>query len=397
MRVLFVINSLGPGGAERSLAEMLPPLADAGVQAVVACFDRRDEGSEAAVVAQGFEVHFMRAGRTAPRVSELRRLVRTVRPDIVHTAIFEADVIGRLASVGTGAAVVTSLVNTSYGPERLADPNVGAARLEACRQVDAWTARHLTDHFHAITVAVKEAAVSSLRVPGERITVVARGRDPERLGEPSEARRRRARLQLGLGDDDEVVVSVGRQEYQKGQATLLRALAGLAPDRPRLVLLLAGRRGHASDELARLADGHPLGDRLRLLGHREDVPDLLAAGDLFAFPSVYEGLGGAVIEALALGLPVVASDLPALREILEPPLDTFLVPPGDAQMLAGAVARCLDDTALRRHLSGRARQVFEERFTLERSVEGMTRLYRQVLAGTPPGGTAALPLNPPPG
>lgn len=397
MRVLFVINSLGPGGAERSLAEMLAPLADAGVHSEVACFDRRDEGSQAEVVAQGFGVHFLRARRTAPRVHELRRLVRTVGPDIVHTAIFEADVVGRLASVGTGVAVVTSLVNTSYGPERSADPNVGPAKLEACRQVDGWTARHLTDHFHAITVAVKEAAVSSLRIPSERITVVERGRDPERLGHPGTARRRRARRQLGLADDDEVVVCVGRQEYQKGQATLLRALALLAPERPGLVLLLAGRRGHASDELARLADGHPLGDRLRLLGHRDDVAELLAAGDLFAFPSVYEGLGGAVIEALALGLPVVASDLPALREILEPPLDTFLVPAGDAQKLAGAIARCLDDAALRRAVAGRARQVFEERFTLERSVEGMTRLYRQVLAGTPPGGTAALPLSPPPG
>lgn len=397
MRVLYVINSLGSGGAERSLAEMLPPLADAGVHAEVACFDRRDEGSEAAVVAQGFRVHFLRARRTAPRVLELRRLVRTVGPDIVHTAIFEADVIGRLASVGTGAAVVTSLVNTSYGPERLADPNVGAANLEACRLIDAWTARHLTDHFHAITLAVKEAAVSSLRIPSERITVVERGRDPERLGHPGAARRRRARRQLGLADDDEVVVSVGRQEYQKGQATLLRALSRLAPERPRLVLLLAGRRGHASDELARLAHGHPLGDRLRTLGHRDDVPELLAAGDLFAFPSVYEGLGGAVIEALALGLPVVASDLPALREILEPPLDTLLVPAGDDEKLAAAIARCLDDAALRLDLAGRARQAFEDRFTLDRSVDGMVRLYRRVLAGTRRGGPTAVPLSLPPG
>lgn len=389
MRVLFVINSLGPGGAERSLAEMLAPLADAGICPVVVCFDRRDEGSEAAVVAQGFDVRFLHARRTVPRVRELRQLMHEVEPDIVHTAIFEADVIGRLASARTRAAVVTSLVNTSYGAERRQDPNVSMVKLEACRQIDGWTARHLTRHFHAITSAVKEAAVSSLGVPEERITVVERGRDPERLGHASPARRRRARHQLGLSDDDEVVLSVGRQEYQKGQVTLLRALARLAPRRPRLVLLLAGRRGHASDELARLAGDHPLAKRVHLLGHRDDVPELLAAADLFAFPSLYEGLGGAVIEAMALGLPIVASDLPALREILAPELDAFVVPPGDPEELATAIARCLDDPTLRRVLAARGRQVFEERFTLDRSVEGMVALYRQVLTGAGCGGTEA--------
>ncbi len=382
MRVLFVINSLGPGGAERSLAEMLAPLADAGISPVLCCFDRRDEGSEAAVIDQGFDVRFLHARRAAARVRELHRLVRAVGPDIVHTAIFDADVLGRLASAGTGATVVTSLVNTSYGVERRQDPNVSAAKLEACRQIDGWTARHLTHHFHAITSTVKEAAVSTLGIPRRRITVVERGRDPERLGHPGPERRRRARRQLGLSDDDEVVVSVGRQEYQKGHATLLQALALLAPQRPRLVLLLAGRSGHATDEIARLAGGHPLGTRVQLLGHRDDVPELLAAADLFAFPSVYEGLGGAAIEAMALGLPIVASDLPALREILAPELDAFLVSPGDPGELASAMARCLEDAVLRQALGARGRQVFEERFTLERSVEGMVALYRQVLDGT---------------
>lgn len=385
-----MINSLGPGGAERSLAEMLAPLTGAGIQPVVVCFDRREEGSQAAVTAEGFDVRFLAARRPAARVGELRRLVGELRPDIVHTAIFDADVIGRLASVGTGAAVVTSLVNTSYGAERLGDPNVSAAKLEVCRRLDGWTARHLTRHFHAITSTVKEAAVSSLGIPAERVTVVERGRDPERLGRPGPDRRRLARSRLGLADDDEVVVTVGRQEYQKGHVTLLRALALLAPDRPRLVLLLAGRRGHASDEIDRLAGAHPLGERVRLLGHREDVPELLAAADVFAFPSVYEGLGGAAIEALALGLPIVASDLPALREILAPGLDAFLVPPGDTGELAGAIVRCLDDPALRRELGTRGRRVFEERFTLRRSVEGMVALYEQVRPGVNRGAAGAV-------
>lgn len=384
MRVLFVINSLGAGGAERSLAEMLVPLSKAGVEPVVACFDRRQEGSAEEVLAAGFDVRFLAARRMPARIRELRKLIRALRPDVVHTTLFEADVAGRLAAVGTGVPVLTSLVNTTYDPVRRGDPNIRAAALGAYRVVDGWTARHLTAHLHAITQAVKDSAVATLGIPAERVTVIERGRDPGRLGTPGAPRRRSARLGLGLADDDEVLVNVARHEYQKGQATLLEAMAVLAPRRPRLVLLQAGRQGHASEDLHRLAGRLALGDRVRLLGHRTDVPELLAAADLFVFPSLYEGLGGAVVEAMALGLPVVASDLPALREVVEPGRNALLVPRESPEALADAISRLLDDDGRRRDFAARSRQIFEQRFTLGPSADRMVALYGEV-AGRDPG------------
>src|SRR5262249_30765577 len=119
--------------------------------------------------------------------------------------------------------VLSSIVSTSYDHVRLADPNVRPCKLHSVRLVDGWTARNLTDHFHAISNTVKDAAVHTLGIDAHRVTVVERGRDPGRLGEPSPERRARVRATLGLGLDAKVVVAVRRQEFAKAQVDLVSA------------------------------------------------------------------------------------------------------------------------------------------------------------------------------
>lgn len=380
LKVLYVIDSLGAGGAERSLAEILPYLSADHIETIIACLMRRDEGVHEAIVNDGFDVRFIEAKRLSGRVLELRRLIRLERPDLVHSTLFESDIAARLAAVRSGVPVVTSLVNTSYDPVRFQDPNIRPWRLRALRAVDSWTARHLTTHFHALTSAVSGAAVRSLGIPLGRITVIERGRDGARLGHPSPGRRRRARLALGLAEDDEVLVNAGRHEFQKGQRYLLEAMARLVPHRSKALLLIAGRRGNVSEEIEALTKERRLGDRVRLLGHRDDLPEILAAADLFVFPSLYEGLGGSVIEAMALGVPIVASDLEALREVVEPERNAVLVPPASPLELASAIEALLDDPGRRFRFGQRSRAIFEERFTIERCARRMAALYRRVVA-----------------
>jgi glycosyltransferase involved in cell wall biosynthesis len=379
--VLFVIDGLGTGGAERSLAEMLPLMASAGVTATVACLSRRAEGVEAQVRRQGFDVRILGGVGRLSQARALRRLIGAKRPHLVHTAIFESDLAGRLAAVGTSVPVLTSLVNTTYDPVRRRDPNVRAVSLAAAKLIDRWTGRYMTTHFHAISHAVKRAAMASLHIPSDRITVVERGRDGARLGEAGAGRRRRVRASLGLREDHEVLVNVGRREYQKGQRYLLEAFRLLVGPRPQLRLLIAGRSGQQAERLSGMTGQLGLGERVEFLGHRADVPDLLAAADVFVFPSLYEGLGGALIEAMALGLPIVASDLEAVREVVEAGRSGLLVPPGDPEALALAIARLLDDRTLARSLGACGRRVFEQRFTLERSTTRMVDLYRDLVRG----------------
>ncbi|MCZ7535451.1 MAG: glycosyltransferase family 4 protein [Acidimicrobiia bacterium] len=378
MKILYVIDNLGPGGAERSLHELVPELRAAGTEVLVVSLDPASD-LEVAGGARTYETRTLDAASPFGRVRELRALLRNERPDIVHTSLFRSNVTGRLAAVRTGAVVMTSLVNTSYEPERLRDANVRRSRLALARAVDGFTARHLTAHFHAITEAVKESAVRNLRIRADRVTVIERGRDRARLGIPSPERRERARAALGIAGDAQVVVNIARQDPQKNQAVLVGAFERLAGANPDAVLVIAGRRGYASEELDALLARSAHADRIMMLGHREDVPEILAAADVFAFPSRYEGLGGAVIEAMALGLPVVASDLPALREVVVDGVTGVLARSEDAEALASALGRMLTDPRRAADMGARGLVRFEERFTLERSSARMIDLYRSLL------------------
>jgi glycosyltransferase involved in cell wall biosynthesis len=376
VRVLIVINSLVGGGTERSVAETLTPLSDRGIEASVVCLESRP-GLEDEVRRVGVPVEVLATGSPTAVIRGLRRSIRSIDPDVVHTALFESDILGRLATVGGRAAVLGSLVNTSYEPERLHDPNVRRSRLEAARMLDGWTGRHLADHFHAVSQASKDSAVRRLGLDPAVITVVERGRDPARLGEPGRERRLRARVALGIDEDCGLLVTVGRQEYQKDQLCLIEAM-GLLAGRENLIALVAGRTGNATDALARARSASPVADRIRMLGQRDDVPEVLAAADVFVCTSRYEGLPGAVIEAMALGLPIVASAIAPIHEVVDPGLNAELFPPGDAQALAAALAKLLDDPARLGRMGDRSRKIFEDRFTLRRSLDRMVGLYEDV-------------------
>ncbi|HEV8631938.1 MAG TPA: glycosyltransferase [Thermoanaerobaculia bacterium] len=388
--MLYLINGLGTGGSERSLADMLPGLRDAGIEVIVACLHRRAEGVEREVLAAGFDVRFLRPRSLAGRVVAVHRLLRALRPDLLHTTHFESDLAGRLAAWGSGVPVLTSLVVDRHDPARADDPRLGSRRRRQLRLLDGWTTRHLTDHLHAVCAPVRDAALATLRVDPARVTVVERGRRPPWSDDLQRAvARKQTRAALGLADDAEVILNTGRHEYQKGQRTLLAALSDLAPGRPRLVLLVAGRQGHATDELAALATRLAIASRVRFLGHRDDVPALLAAADLFAFPSLYEGLPGSVVEAMAAGLPIVASAIPAHESILEDGGNALLLPPLAADRWAEAIASLLDDRERRARFGARGRELYAQRFTLERAVGGMVQLYRRLVPAAKANAEAA--------
>lgn len=377
MRVLHLINGLGAGGAERSLAELLTIYESLGIESSIACLHRTTEGVEDAVLSGTATVRFLPATGLPSRILAVRRILREFRPAVLHTTLFEADILGRLAAVRTRLPVLTSLVNTSYDSARLRDTNIDARKLAVVREIDGLTARRLTSHFHAVTEAVKVSAVDALRIDPANVSVVERGRDPERLGRPSPARRAEVRERLGIHPDAEVVLSVGRQEQQKDHVTLLAAAQRLV-SRPRFLLLHAGRNGHATPAIHRLCASPELQGRVRLLGHRDDIPDLLAAADIFAFPSLYEGIGGAMIEAMALSLPIVATSFPGVEEVVEAGGNADLVPIGDPDALAHVISSLLDDKDRAAIYGRRSLARFEERFTLERSAKRMVELYEQV-------------------
>lgn len=377
---MYVIPGVGVGGgAERSLVDLAPRLRSRGVDLSVTYFHERPSSAVDALRLGQVPVDRITASSAWSRWRQLRGAVRTARPDVVHTTLFEADVLGRLAAVGAPTKVVSSLVSTPYAAARRLDPGASRWGIAAARSLDAATIRRC-DRVHANSEAVKAAAVAQLGVPADKVTVIPRGRDPEQLRVGTSARRAAAREALGIDLGADVVVMVGRQEPTKDHATLLEAVAALGPRRPRLVVLLAGREGAASpqiaDDIARLE----LGEVVRPLGFRSDVADLLAAADAFAFPSLLEGMPGAVIEAMATGVPIVAAAIAPVEELIDAS-SGLLVPPGDAMALAAGIDAILSDPAAAAVRAAEARRRFEERHTLDVVLEATLELYQAVVDG----------------
>lgn len=378
MHVLYVIDSLVPGGAETSLLALAPYLINAGVQLDVA-YLRDLPGLQAELEDAGAQL-FCLAGHRQGRLRWARRvsaLVAKRRPHLVHTTLFEADVAGRVAALVTRTPVVTSLVNVTYTAEHFADPRLRATRLRAASLIDALTAQRVI-RFHAVAEFVADEMARQLRVSRERIDVVPRGRDPALLGTRNVDRRQAARESLGVGPATSVILAVGRQEQQKGFDTLIEAFAQILETFPHSLVLIAGRSGNDTAQLEHQAARLGLRDSVRLLGHRDDVPDLLSAADVFVLPSRREGSPGALLEAMALGAPIVAADLPSVREIVDD-ANAVLVRSSDADALARAVTSVLlgPEAAWQRAEEARAR--FLDRYTIERAAAGMLAFYEKAL------------------
>lgn len=382
MKILFVIDSLGASGAEHSTATLLPLLRDMGHDVSAATLYDAGFGDEERIRTTGFDVRPLRHRRYRGRVRELRARIRSERPDIVHTALFAGDMVGRVAAWRTGVKVVSSLVNTTYDPARRTDPNIRPWKLRVVKALDSATGRVMVDRFHAVSAGVADVNARDLHIPRSRISVVQRGRSRAQLGSWSPERREAARAALGISGSTKVVLAVGRQEHQKAHADLVAAIPHLLPDVPELSVLIAGREGTASTALrAAVAATPAAAGVVSLLGHRHDVPDLLCAADVLVIPSLYEGTAGAALEAMALRCPVVCTDLAGVRGVLADQVNALLVPVGDPGAMAAALAQVLTDGGLAERLRSAGLADFEERFTIEHAARAMVGLYEDVLAG----------------
>jgi glycosyltransferase involved in cell wall biosynthesis len=372
MHVLHVIDSLHGGGAESSVLEIAPGLQRRGVVTSIVTLIPDDGGLDDRLAQVGIVPVRLRSGHPSPlrTQSELLGVIRSLRPDVVHTTLMYSNLLGRLPGRLARVPVATTLANLDYGPEHRAHSQVGPWAVRAAHGAELLT-MPLTTRFHAISQEVASVMGRRLRIPASRMQVVYRGRDTSRLGTFSLDRRLRVRRSLGLGADTPLVLSVGRVDRQKGIDTTIRAFRHVAGVIPDAVLLIAGRPGNASAQVERERNGSA---SIQLLGHRPDVPDLMCAADVLSFPSRWEGLGGTVVEALALRLPLVASNLAPIAEVVGD-VGWPLVPPDDPMSLAKGLISVLTAAELNdaRRDSGVAR--FEKLFTAEAACDGMVDFY----------------------
>lgn len=378
MKLLYVIDSLGQGGAEQSLVAMAPHLVQEGVDLTVALLRDVESTNRADLLSAGACVEEVAGTSRMSRLGDLRRLLRRIQPDLVHTTLFEANQLGRTAAFSRRVPVTSSLVNTPFGPDHFAEPGLSAARIRAARAVDAMTAR-MTPRLHANAAHVADTMASRLRYPRRRIDVIPRGRDARELGTRTDARVRSVRASLDVLDDDLLLLCLARHEHQKGLDTAISALQAIQTRLDRRVrLLIAGRDGSASARLRRQVAEAELQHGVEFLGHRNDVGDLLAASDVLVLPSRREGFPGVIVEAMALEVPVVASDLDGVREALGEGNGMY-VAVDDVEGLVRGVVRTVSDPVGTSARVAAGRRRFLERFTIEGVARQMASFYERVL------------------
>lgn len=348
MRVVHVHRIRGIGGSERHLLTLVPALAKLGVEPLVVGLD--DPGWDVEPFYAQLRVPCVRV--PAPRDVDPRlalRLggaLRSLAPDVVHTHLVHADVYGALAS---GAA---RLVSTKHNDDRF--------RLGPYRFVERLITRRAA-RVIAITEALRRFTVERVGLPAEKVATVHYG-----LDEPPAAWAPR-HVELPPG---RIIVAVARLVPQKGLDVAVRAMAGLDAS---LVVLGEGPERPRLEALAR-----EFGVNLVLPGRVGDVASVLARADALVHPARWEGFGLALLEAMLAGLPVVATHVSSIPEIVVDGETGLLVPPDDPAALAGALARVLDDPG---SLGQAGRAHAREHFSVERMARRTLDVYRAALGG----------------
>jgi len=360
MRITYVVDSLALSGAQKHLVQLVQGMRARGHEAIVYCLnDKVHPLRRAELISADARVRVIGKARVAcgAAVVQLAAAMRRDKTAVVVTVLFVSDIVGRLAGRLAGVPVVACLQarNVNFQGWRKALLRVTAG-LNACT---------ISNSRAAIAFAAEHEGADPTRchyVPNAIQVPAALHPPPDwaSCGWPQLVGRR-------------VIGSVGRLVSQKGYDILLAAIARLSATHGDLSLLLIGTGPPAA--LAAEAQALGLDGRVVFAGERADVPAFLPGLILYVQPSRFEGMPNALMEAMAARLPVVATAVDGITELIKDGVNGWLVPPGDAAALAAALRRILDDTPGSEKMGMQARRTAIEGYSLER----MTEAYEKIL------------------
>ena len=364
IRILHVIATLDPAGAENQLTRLALNLDASRFSPSVCCLTRGGPLEEK-LARGGVPCLVLRKRGKCDAVAlfRLAGLMRRFRPHVVHTWMFTSNAYGRAAAVLAGAPVrVTTELSVDewkWGPYRAVD------RLLL----------PFTDAVIANAEAVKRFYVNREHVQQEKIVLIRNGIDLN-LFQPRP--RREARERLGIPQEAKVIGGAGRLDPQKGFPFLLEAMPEVLRRHPEAMIVIAGE-GEERRALEALAARLGLAGRVRLLGRTEDMPGFMSALDVFALPSLWEGLPHVVMEAMACGSPVAAARVGGVGELIAEGVTGITVEPRSPSALAGAIVRLLDDPRARDEMGRKAREAAQRDFDFMRMVRQTEELYLRLI------------------
>lgn len=377
IRVMYVVSAGYPGGGLHSVAWLARSLDRSRYEVSLVCPD--SPTTERLASAAGIRRHPLEFS-LCPRPGTIRRLARlinTEQVDILHTHLLLGDLYGALAM---RLVRVPLLVSTIQGVNFFWEMEPWT------RKAGGWVASRVYrgiyrafDGIVAPSEAVKEAVCSrpGIRVMRDRVRMIHHGIDVAQLRHASQQPLDRDAWSAAAPADPRIV-TVANFDPFKGHRVLLEALRRLRRDLPVQCLLIG--EGPARPALEARSQAMGLGDTVRFLGCRDDVPAILRGADLFVFPSLWEPLGIAVLEAMALAKPVIACAAGGIPEIITDGDNGLLTPPGNPEALAEAIKRLLTDRPLAAALSRRGQETVERRFDVRQMASAHEQWYEALLA-----------------
>jgi glycosyltransferase involved in cell wall biosynthesis len=297
----------------------------------------------------------------------LWKLFKSLKPDIVHTHLLHGDIFGIPAA---RAAKVPVIITSRHNDNAF-------RRRSPFRQINQKLWQRV-DAGITISKALAQFCVEVEGAPADKLHTIYYGLDPNRWLVDEKGARVVLRRELGMGRHDPLIGIACRLIEQKGVTYGLKAFDRIASDFPTAHLVIAGE-GPLRATLQNIAHWQPAADRIHFVGWRSDVPFLLAALDILLVPSLWEGFGLVMLEAMAQSVPIIASEVSAIPEIVNHAETGLLVPPRDADALAEALRLLLGDKALRRYLGLMGQDRLETHFTAERMIGETVALYEHLL------------------
>ena len=278
----------------------------------------------------------------------LIRIIRRERPRIVHTHTSKAGILGRWAA---WLCRVPVIVHTPHGHVFWGYFKPWQTRLFIL--LERWTAR-ITTMIVALTPQERADHLRFRIAPEEKFTVIHSGVDLGPFFAPH-LDGAKVRAKLGISPDTTVIATAGRLTAIKGQATLIRAVAEILRQREKIVLLILGE-GELRSDLEALSTDLGVAEAVRFLGWRPDVAAVMAACDIFCLPSLNEGMGKVLVEAMALGKPIIASAVGGIPDLVVPGETGILVQPADGNALAKAILTLCADPAMMRKMGAQGKR-----------------------------------------
>lgn len=381
LHVCHVLLRLGCGGMENGLVTIANGLRGDGFRHSVVCLDRASEFRDR--LAGDVPVHEL-AGRYRSELGKhraLRRVLRELRPDVVHTRNLPTiDLYPAILAAG-----VRRMVHSEHGVDLL-EAEGSPRKYRLLRRLGA----RVIPRYIALSRGLCDWMAGENGIPRRKIRIIVNGVDTARFRPPADAAaKRRARTALGVPDDGALVMgSLGRLEAIKDHANLARAFVALAQRRPELAArarLVIGGEGSCRGEVQTILDEAGMRDRLAMAGYVADTPAFYRALDVFVLPSRSEGTSNTVLEAMAAGLPVVATDVGESGRLIAEGETGAVVPARDPAALADALTGYLDapERARAHGAAGRARACAA--FSQAAMLDAYAEVYRDAAGRAPDG------------